>query len=92
VEHGSAERLHNAGEAGADLAQGAGFVEPGNEEMAELCQRNGAGRAVVGGDDRQDAQLVLVNQPQGLGAGRAQADGDGIDRHQVAHAGETSLR
>ena len=35
----------------------------------------------------------LVDQAQGLGAGGAQADGDRVDRHQVAHArGYTSLR
>ena len=54
--------------------------------MTELGESDGAGGAVFRGDDGQHVEVMAVDQPQGLGAGRPQAHGVRVDRHEVADA------
>jgi len=58
----------------------------GHEVAAELRDRNGAEHPPVGGQDRQHAQVMMLDQLERFGAGGAFADRDDMVHHEVANA------
>ncbi len=86
MDDAGAQGAHDVLEAGVDLAHFAKRADLRHEEAAQLENGHGADDASLGGDDRQHAHVVLVDQLEGLGAGGVLRHGDDVGHHEIAHA------